>query len=231
MLYPGAIGGGNWNGVAFNPRLGLMFTNIMNAAQWGHAELVQPGEGGRGRGGRGGRAGDPAGRAGDPSGRGGEAGAPGPDSPGRSSGPSYRKVTPEGQRFWDPATRYSCVEPPWGELVAVNVNTGDIAWHVPLGVFPELEAKGIKTGTPSLGGAITTAGNLVFIAATIDGYFRAFDARNGAELWREKLDAPAHAIPSTYLGRDGRQYVVIAAGGGGFLRSPTSDAVVAFALK
>jgi quinoprotein glucose dehydrogenase len=81
-----------------------------------------------------------------------------------------------------------------------------------------------------LGGGITTAGNLVFIGATIDGFFRALDARNGAELWREKLDAPAHSIPSTYLGRDGKQYVVVPAGGGGFLRSPTGDAVIAFSL-
>ena len=139
-------------------------------------------------------------------------------------------MTPEGGRFWDPKTKYSCNAPPWGELVAVNVNTGDIAWHVPLGAFEELEAKGIKTGTPSLGGSITTAGDLVFIGATIDGRIRAFDARNGRELWSEKLEAPAHSIPSTYMGRDGKQYVALAAGGGGFLQSPTSDTVIAFTL-
>jgi quinoprotein glucose dehydrogenase len=139
-------------------------------------------------------------------------------------------VTPEGGRFWEPEKRYSCNPPPWGELIAVNANTGDIAWRVPLGSFDELEQKGIKTGTPMLGGGITTAGDLVFIGATIDGYFRAFDARNGQELWKTKLEAPAHAIPSTYVGKDGRQYVVITAGGGGFLRSPVSDAVVAFRL-
>ena len=96
--------------------------------------------------------------------------------------------------------------------------------------FDELEARGIKAGRPSLGGAITTAGDLVFIAATTDGYFRAFDARNGAELWSTKLTVPGHSIPSTYMGRDGKQYVVVPAGGGGFLRSPTSDSVIAFAL-
>jgi quinoprotein glucose dehydrogenase len=78
---------------------------------------------------------------------------------------------------------------------------------------------------------MTTAGNLVFIGATIDGIFRAFDARTGAELWRETLDAPAHSIPSTYRGRDGRQYVVVPAGGGGFLRSPTADTLIAFRLN
>jgi quinoprotein glucose dehydrogenase len=112
----------------------------------------------------------------------------------------------------------------------VSANTGDIVWRVPLGVFDELEKRGLKTGTAGLGGAISTAGDLVFIAATIDGYFRAFDARNGQELWRTRLDAPAHAMPSTYMGRDGKQYVVITAGGGGFLRTPPGDAVVAFRL-
>ena len=140
------------------------------------------------------------------------------------------KVTPEGGRFWEPQHRYSCAAPPWGELVAVNANTGDIAWRVPLGEFAELEAKGIKTGQPMLGGGMTTAGNLVFIGATIDGIFRAFDARNGRELWRDKLEAPAHSIPSTYMGKDGKQYVVVPAGGGGFLQSPTSDTVVAYRL-
>lgn len=234
VVFPGAIGGGNWNGVAFNKPLGLVITNVMNAGQWGHVEAVKPGEE-RGRGGRGG--------PGEASPAGAPAGAAPPATAARPAGgagrggdqddqaaPGFRKVTPEGGRFWQPDTRYSCNEPPWGELIAVNANTGDIAWRVPLGVFEELEKKGLKTGTPSLGGAITTAGNLVFIAATIDGYFRAFDARNGKELWKTKLEVPAHAIPSTYMGRDGKQYVVITDGGGGFLRSPTSDAVIAFRL-
>jgi quinoprotein glucose dehydrogenase len=233
IMFPGAIGGGNWNGVTYNKKNSLIITNVMNAGQWGHLEEVKPGESGRG--GRGGRGGDPSAAGGPPAGGpprgaagggrggGGDDNAPSPRSP-------YRKVTPEGGRFWEPEKRYPCNEPPWGELVAVNANTGDIAWRVPLGIFEELEKKGIKTGTASLGGAISTAGDLVFIAATIDGYFRAFDARDGKELWATKLDVPAHAIPSTYMGRDGKQYVVITAGGGGFLRSPTSDAVVAFRL-
>jgi glucose dehydrogenase len=231
VVFPGAVGGGNWNGVAFNKKLGLIVTNVMNAGQWGHIEEVKPGdERGRGRG----RpstalgAGGSSGSAHAASGGRGRAGRGDDDD--NASSPRFRKVTPEGGRFWQAETRYSCNEPPWGELIAVNANTGDIAWRVPLGVFEELEKKGLKTGTPSLGGAITTAGDLVFIAATIDGYFRAFDARNGKELWKTKLDVPAHAIPSTYMGRDGKQYVVITAGGGGFLRSPTSDAVIAFRL-
>jgi len=202
VLFPGAIGGGNWNGVTFNKPLGLMITNVMNAGQWGHLE---PGSGGRGR--------------------------RGADDESAPPTQTWRKVTPEGRRFWDPKTMYSCQAPPWGELIAVSAKTGDIAWRVPLGSFDALDAKGIKTGTPSLGGAITTAGNLVFIGATVDSRFRAFDARDGKELWSDKVEAPAHAIPSTYMGRDGKQYVVIAAGGGGFLQSPTSDTVVAYTLK
>jgi quinoprotein glucose dehydrogenase len=227
VVFPGAIGGGNWNGVTFNKKLGLVITNVMNAGQWGHLEEVKPGEESRRGGGRPGAGGDAPVPAGAGAGR-ARAAAPDDDEP-RARSP-FRKVTPEGGRFWQPNTRYSCNEPPWGELIAVNANTGDIAWRVPIGIFEELEKKGIKTGTPMLGGAITTAGDLVFIGATVDGYFRALDARSGKELWAAKLDVPAHSIPSTYLGADGKQYVVIPAGGGGFLRTPTSDAVIAFRL-
>jgi quinoprotein glucose dehydrogenase len=233
VVFPGAIGGGNWQGVTFNKKNHLIITNVMNAGQWGHLEEATAG-GGRGGpgGGRGGRGGGPPGggppNAGGPPGGGPPGGGP-PDGGGRSR-EKFRKVTPEGGRFWDPKTQYSCNPTPWGELIAVNADTGDIAWRTPLGIFEELAKKGIKSGAPSLGGAITTAGDLVFIAATIDGYFRAFDVRNGAELWSTRLEVPAHSFPSTYMGRDGKQYVAITVGGGGFLRSPTSDAVVAFRL-
>jgi len=217
VLFPGAVGGGNWNGVTVNQPLGLMITNVMNAGQWGHLEL---GAGGRGRRGEGRGGAQPA------AGR----GAVTHNDETAPPAQTWRKVTPEGRRFWDPKTMYSCQAPPWGELIAVSTKTGDIAWRVPLGSFDALDAKGIKTGTPGLGGAITTAGNLVFIGATVDSKFRAFDARNGRELWSDKVEAPAHAIPSTYMGRDGKQYVVVPAGGGGFLRSPTADTVIAFSL-
>ena len=219
VVFPGAQGGGNWHGAAFNPPLGLIITNVMNAGQWGHL-----GTGGRGRGGA-----PPADAPPD-------APPAGPAAAGELAAgvfpPALNKQTPEGGRFWDSAHRYSCSAPPWGELVAVNANTGDIAWHVPLGEFEELIAKGIPpTGTPSSGGAITTAGNLVFIGATIDGWFRAFDARNGKELWRDKLPNPSQSTPTTYMGRDGKQYVVIGANGGGFFGAPTGDAVIAYRLK
>jgi quinoprotein glucose dehydrogenase len=222
VVFPGAVGGGNWQGVAFNKPLGLIITNVMNAGQWGHLQ-----EGARGRGGRRGAAPEGEADAGDIPAR----GERGPGAAPAAIGPSLNKVTPEGGRFWDPQHNYGCAAPPWGELIAVNANTGDIAWRTTIGEFPELEAKGIKTGQPMLGGAMTTAGNLIFIGATIDGIFRAIDARNGQELWREKLDAPAHSIPATYMGKDGKQYVVVPAGGGGFLRSPTADTVIAFRLN
>jgi glucose dehydrogenase len=118
-------------------------------------------------------------------------------------------------RFWDD-NKYPCQQPPWGELVAVNANTGDIAWKVTLGVYPELLAKGVPpTGTPNLGGPIATATGLVFIGATKDARFRAFDAKTGKELWYAQLEAAGAATPMTFMGRNGTQYVVIAAGGPG----------------
>jgi glucose dehydrogenase len=118
-------------------------------------------------------------------------------------------------RFWD-NNKYPCQQPPWGELVAVNANTGDIVWKIPFGVYPELIAKGIPpTGTPNLGGPITTASGLVFIGATKDARFRAYDATSGKELWYTQLEAAGGATPMTFMGRNGRQYVVIAAGGPG----------------
>ncbi len=102
-----------------------------------------------------------------------------------------------------------------------------------LGTIPALEAIGVHdTGTLNLGGSITTAGNLVFIGATNDRRFRAFDAKTGKQLWETTLEASAHTSPITYMGRDGHQYVtVMATGGGGFFGGGTSNTVVSFALS
>jgi glucose dehydrogenase len=125
--------------------------------------------------------------------------------------------------FWWPEKRWPCQQPPWGVLTAVNANTGDIAWQVPLGEFPELTAKGVpKTGAPNMGGSIATAGGLVFIGATIDNMFRAFDAKTGKELWKAEMSAAGQAIPITFMGANGKQYVAMMASGGGFLRNPLS---------
>ena len=128
-----------------------------------------------------------------------------------------------------------CQQPPWGTLTAVDLQTGAIAWRVPLGIVAELEAKGVhNTGTQNLGGSIVTAGGLVFIAGATDQRFRAFDAKTGKQLWEAQLAANGHATPMTFQGRtSGKQFVVVAAGGGGFLRalsSVLSDELVAYAL-
>ena len=139
-----------------------------------------------------------------------------------TDGSTYNRVGAEGApansggRFWDGAKKWPCQQPPWSEILAVNVNTGDIAWRSPLGSFDELDALGVpKTGTPEpRGGPIATAGGLVFIGAAIDARFRAIDARTGKELWMAKLVDAAKATPITYQGKNGKQYVAILAGGG-----------------
>jgi quinoprotein glucose dehydrogenase len=124
-----------------------------------------------------------------------------------------------------------CQQPPWAQLTAVDVNTGEFAWRVPLGLTESLPAGRQNTGRPGNGGPIATAGGLVFIGVTDDARFRAFDAKSGKELWAAKLPAAATSVPSTYLGKDGRQYVVVTATGAGLLGMPLSgDSVVAFAL-
>jgi quinoprotein glucose dehydrogenase len=134
-------------------------------------------------------------------------------------------------RFSQRDTKLMCQQPPWGTLTAINVNTGQIAWQSTLGVSDNLPEQVAHTGRPNIGGSIATASGLIFIGAADDGRFRAFDAQNGHELWTVKLDAAAHATPITYLGPDGKQYVVVTATGGSFLDSPISgDSVVAFAL-
>jgi quinoprotein glucose dehydrogenase len=134
-------------------------------------------------------------------------------------------------RFWNLETRIPCSAPPFGELVAVNLNNASIVWRVPLGVFEDLKSRGFgATGTPNMGGTIATAEGILFVGGTIDRRFRAFDADTGALLWETTLEASAHATPMTFLGKDGRQYVAIAAGGGGILRSEPGSKIVAFAL-
>ena len=134
-------------------------------------------------------------------------------------------------RFWDEEKRLPCQEPPWGRLFAINVNTGKIAWQARLGITDSFPEGKQNTGRPNIGGPISTAGGVVFIGATDDQRFRAFDAKTGAELWSVKLGAAAHAVPSTYQAADGRQYVVIASAGGTFLNDPISDdSITAFKL-
>jgi quinoprotein glucose dehydrogenase len=134
-----------------------------------------------------------------------------------------------GYERWRDSAGYPAIKPPWGTLSAIDLNTGQYRWRIPLGQHPELAVKGIPpTGTEQYGGPIVTAGGLVFIAATEDEKFRAFDKSTGQLLWETTLPAAGYATPSTYSVR-GKQFVVIAAGGGK-LGTKSGDTYVAFAL-
>ncbi len=134
-------------------------------------------------------------------------------------------------RFWNPEKHLPCNEPPWGELVAVDVNSGKIAWRSILGVTDSLPEGMQHTGRPGLGGPIVTGGGLTFIGATDDARFRAFETKTGKEVWTYHLPASAEAIPITYTDDRGKQYVAIVSTGGGLLRAPLlSDELIAFTL-
>jgi quinoprotein glucose dehydrogenase len=134
------------------------------------------------------------------------------------------------KKFLDP-DGYPAIAPPWGTLSAIDLNTGEYVWKIPLGEYPELAAKGMtRTGSENYGGPIVTAGGLLFIGATdFDRKFRAFDKTTGELLWETTLPFSGNATPATYE-VDGRQYVVIAAGGGKDLKSPSGGVYIAFAL-
>jgi quinoprotein glucose dehydrogenase len=134
------------------------------------------------------------------------------------------------KRFLDP-DGYPATAPPWGTLNAINLNTGEYAWRIPLGEYPELAAKGMKnTGSENYGGPVVTAGGLVFIAAGIfDRKFRAFDEDTGKLLWEAVMPSSGNSTPATYeIG--GRQYVVIPAAGGKAPAGGTAAAYVAYGL-
>jgi quinoprotein glucose dehydrogenase len=131
-------------------------------------------------------------------------------------------------KFLDP-DGYPAMQPPWGTLNAIDLNKGEIVWKIPLGEYPELVGKMGITGSENYGGPVVTAGGLLFIGATThDHKFRAFDKDTGTLLWQAELPAGGIATPATYL-LNGRQYVVIGAGGGKS-GSPSGGTYVAFAL-
>ena len=207
VQFPGNHGGVNWGGTSFNPQLGYLFANVNALGQLAGVKDHDPKSGPAAAAGQGNRV-DPGG--------------------------PYEGV-PGGGRFsirGSTSQQLPCQQPPWGEMVAVNVNTGEIAWRSTLGVTDSLPEGKQNTGRPGNGGSIATAGGLVFVGATDDARFRAFDAKTGKELWTVKLPGAAEATPITYQGADGRQYVVITATGGGFFNNAvTGDSVIAFALE
>ena len=209
-------GGVNWGGSAADPTTGLVYVNTSEGASIGFIEARKPGaDYGRGTEGS--------------TQRYDKASLGGPGGYGAFAA-SYTDAA--GKRVTLP-----CIRPPWGRLIAVDANTGSIAWETRLGVTDELPAGKQDTGRlNTFGGPIVTAGDLVFIGATDDRRFRAFDARSGKMLWSTTLEYSAQAVPITYRGKDGRQYVaVMAANFGAGARGPdgkplNGEALIAFAL-
>jgi quinoprotein glucose dehydrogenase len=189
-------GGSNWGGSAVDPTTGYVFVNSSEIASIGFMEKR---------------------KAGEDYGRGTQGSTQLYDRASLSGPGAYSKFSAS---FEDEAGRtftLPCIRPPWGRLYAVNANTGEIAWQTRLGVSDELPVGRRNTGrNNTFGGPIATAGGLVFIGATDDHRFRAFDSGTGEEVWSVELEYHAQSVPITYLGKDGRQYVtVVAAGGAG----------------
>jgi quinoprotein glucose dehydrogenase len=209
VLFPGSVGGANWGGSAADPALGYVFVNTMDEASIGWIEL------------RAGRSGQRA------YSRNSVVGSTSRFQWSDAAEDSGGNIQGAGEKAWP------CQKPPWGNLLAVDARTGDIAWRVPLGITEELPEAKQRTGRLNMGGPITTASGLVFIGASNDRRFRAFDARSGRELWSAKLEMSAHAVPITYTGRTGKQYVAVVAAGRSALNDDApdgTDALVVFAL-
>lgn len=155
-----------------------------------------------------------------------------PGEPGRSTPAAAQadRFTIDGYPLFLDPHGVPAIAPPWGTLNAIDLVSGDIAWKVPLGEYPDLVAKGIRnTGTLNFGGAVATAGGVIFIAATADEKIRAFEKSSGRVLWEHQLPAGGYATPSIYM-IDGRQYLAIAAGGSGKNATRSGDSIIAFAL-
>jgi quinoprotein glucose dehydrogenase len=203
VQYPGVAGGTNWGGLAWDPARRLV---VLNASRVANVMRLVP----------------------------------------RDRAEEARDDPPMSIVFRQEGTPYlmeqgvlmsplgiPCSPPPWGTLQAVDLERGEVVWEIPFGT-----TRGqapwpfwFEFGMPSMGGPIVTAGGLVFIGAAMDGYLRAYDVETGRELWRHSLPAGGQATPMTYrLRPDGRQFVVIAAGGHGTLGTEPGDAVVAFSL-
>jgi quinoprotein glucose dehydrogenase len=210
-------GGSNWGGSAADPTRGLVFVNVSESGSIGWIEKRDP-KGDYGR---------------------GTAQSTQLYDRGSLVGPgAYSAFTASFRTATGGRANLPCIRPPWGKLVAVDANTGEIAWSTRLGITEELpEGKQDTGANNTFGGPTVTGGGLVFIGATNDRYFRAFDAAKGTLLWQKRLDYAPLSVPITYQGRDGRQYVsIIATGAGGSsTRGPdgrplNNESVFTFAL-
>jgi quinoprotein glucose dehydrogenase len=197
LVFPGMTGGVNWGGTATDPKLGYIFVNSKDEPSTG---WIQPNP----------RYNEstrdtefPYAQVG-----GGSISAPAPAADGRT-------------------VNLPCYRPPWASLMAVNAATGDFVWRVPLGINENMPEGKRNVGSPGYGGPMVTAGGVVFIGATRDRYFRAFDSRTGRELWSVRFDYNVTAIPMTYQGRNGKQYVAVVAATSG---SGGNEALRVFAL-
>ena len=210
IIFPCNQGGGEWGGGCFDPTTGRFFVNGTNLADIVVLEA------------RGTAPAVPAG------------GREIVTREGLQREVTYRRkaVDVRQNKFWHPETLWPCQQPPWGVLSSIDLASGEYDWQVPLGEVPELTARGVQpTGTINMGGPIATAGGVLFIGGSNDRRFRAFHSGTGQILWEAELDGSGHANPMTYLGpRSGRQFVVIAAGGGNKLSHKFTDALQAFAL-
>jgi quinoprotein glucose dehydrogenase len=200
IQFPGGTGGVNWGGITADPTSGYLFVNAHDTSLVGWIEKKKPGLN---------------------YGRGTE-GSPQPYDRGSVNGPGpyFTFSAPLKDESGRTIANLPCQRPPWARLVAVNANTGDIAWQTPLGITEALPEGKQNTGGSGSAGPTVTAGGVVFVGATNDRRFRAFDAKNGKELWVTKLGATVNANPMTYQGKNGKQYVAVVA----------TDQVVAFAL-
>ena len=208
-------GGANWGGSAADPRTGYVYVNTSEGGAIGFIEKRKPGL---------------------DYGRGTQGSTQLYDRASLSGPGAYTSFSAGFKDENGRTVTLPCIKPPWGRLLAINANTGEIAWATRLGVTDDLPEGKQDTGRYNeLGGPIVTAGGLVFIGGTDDRRFRAFDSQTGKELWTEKLDYSAQSVPITYRGKDGRQYVAVVAAGTSGPRAPgttpaNNESLIAFAL-